>query len=144
MSTVEELAGEPLDCYYIHGTHNDYYGVVFPEPNGRAALWSDDGVGGVTIHDSFSSALESAESEDFTPASPYHTRPFILRRYEDVSGRSGTGTPAVGVEFPDKTCAMGWLTDVNSVSVYDALNEVQDIHGHGGKTRVFYADEAEA
>ena len=88
-------------------------------------------------------ALDSVGADDSIKASVYHARPFILRRFDDVSGRSGTGVPAVGMEFPDGTCAMGWLTDVNSVAIYGSLHEVQDIHGHGGRTRVFYADEAD-
>lgn len=138
MPTIGELTGNPLPRYRIEGETANYYATAFPDPNGRAALWKDDDNGGITVYDSLDTAMAAVGADDHTPASFYHTRPFVLRRYKDVSGRSGTGIPAVGIEFPDGTCAMGWLTDVNSVAVYGSLSDVEDIHGHGGKTKVNY------
>lgn len=133
---------ESLPCYRIECEGGDaYYGIVFPEPNQRAALWGDDGVGGVTVCDDLDAALDTVGATACVPATVQKVRPFVMRRYHDVSGRSGTGYPAVGIEFPDGVCVMGWLTDINSVSVYDCLDEVQNIHGHGGSTQVRYVTE---
>jgi len=112
-----------------------YHAVVFPSPNGRVAVWCDT-TRAVTVYDSLDVAKADVGAQVVSDTGSEEDCEFAMHRYEDVSGRSGTGVPAVGVEFPDGTCAMGWLTDINSVSVYDALHEVQDIHGHGGKTQI--------
>jgi hypothetical protein len=62
------------------------------------------------------------------------TEIFHLVRDEDETGVSGTGTVAVGVVFPDGTVAMRWNTNTASTAVYDSLEDVIKIHGHGGKT----------
>lgn len=61
---------------------------------------------------------------------------FELRRIEDETGVSGTGTVAQGVIFDNGKVSMAWLTTYPSVSVYDSIEDVILIHGHGGKTRV--------
>lgn len=64
------------------------------------------------------------------------TQRFFLERKEDVSGVSGVGIVAVGVRFPNGKCVVTWLTDKSSVSVYDTMQDVVAIHGHGGATLV--------
>lgn len=61
---------------------------------------------------------------------------FELRRSEDESGVSGTGTVAQGVIFDNGWCALTWLTEHTSVTFYTSIEEVVAIHGHEGKTRV--------
>jgi len=61
---------------------------------------------------------------------------FELRRTEDESGISGTGTVAQGVIFDNGWCALTWLTEHTSVAFYTSIAEVIAIHGHGGKTEV--------
>jgi len=61
---------------------------------------------------------------------------FELRRREDESGISGTGTVAQGVIFDNGWCALTWLTEHTSVAFYTSIAEVTAIHGHGGKTKV--------
>jgi len=63
-------------------------------------------------------------------------RTFYLVRDVDVSGVSGTGKPAQGVEFDDGTCAMRWLTPTPSTGFYDSIEDLIFIHGHNGATRV--------
>ncbi len=63
-------------------------------------------------------------------------RLFELRRTEDESGISGTGTVAQGVIFDNGWCALTWLTPHTSVVFYTSISEVVAIHGHGGKTKV--------
>lgn len=70
-------------------------------------------------------------------------RRFELVRDEDVSGTSGTGVVAHGVVFPDPNgrAVLGWDTEVNSVAVYDSVEELEEIHGHEGRTRVEFVDD---
>lgn len=61
---------------------------------------------------------------------------FRLVRSEDVSGVSGTGVVAEGIEFSNGKCVIGWLSSVASIVVYDSLEQVIQIHGHEGRTVV--------
>ncbi len=70
-------------------------------------------------------------------------RTFLLRRTEDESGISGTGNVAEGVEFSNGKCVLCWITQYRSVTVYDSVRELVSIHGHDGKTKVVWEDEAE-
>lgn len=63
---------------------------------------------------------------------------FDLVRDEDESGVSGTGTVAQGVVFDDGTAVIRWLTKFASTAVYNSVDELIAIHGHGGKTIVRY------
>lgn len=65
-------------------------------------------------------------------------RVFRLQRDDDVSGVSGTGVVAQGVEFDDKTVVMRWLSDTATTTLYDSIRHVEKIHGHGGRTRVIW------
>lgn len=59
-------------------------------------------------------------------------------RDEDVSGISGTGVVAEGVEFADGTVALRWLGGwPTSVVFHDrGIESVRTVHGHGGRTRI--------
>lgn len=72
-------------------------------------------------------------------------RRFVLFRAQDVSGVSGTGIVADGVEFPDGTVALRWRGPwPTSVVFHDrGLEAVTHIHGHGGATRVEFIDTEE-
>ena len=61
-------------------------------------------------------------------------RTFYLERVVDVTGISGTGVISQGVEFSDGTCVMKWLTDTSSIGIYNSIEELIQIHGHGGNT----------
>lgn len=65
-------------------------------------------------------------------------RVFVLERNVDVSGVSGTGIVAEGVEFWDGTCAMRWREPVGhqSTSFYAHIEDVEAIHSHGGATTI--------
>lgn len=63
-------------------------------------------------------------------------RIFYLDRHEDISGVSGTGRVAEGIEFSDGTCVFKWLTQVNSLAYHHSLENVQEVHGHDGKTTI--------
>ena len=71
------------------------------------------------------------------PSRPEHALwSFILMRVEDESGVSGTGAVAQGVVFTDGTVALRWMTGLRSTGIYDSIEDVEKIHGHGGKTLV--------
>lgn len=67
-------------------------------------------------------------------------RRFYLVRHEDETGISGEGLIACGVAFPDPNgrVILGWLTEINSVAVYDSIDELIELHGHDGKTKVVF------
>lgn len=66
-------------------------------------------------------------------------RTFRLERDEDVTGISGTGTVAEGVEFSNGKVAICWISgEHQSTVVWDSIDSVEAIHGHGGKTRVVF------
>jgi hypothetical protein len=74
-------------------------------------------------------------------------RTFRLVRDHDVSGVSGTGTVAEGVEFSDGVVALRWIVPPGnkgsgfptSVVFHDnGMASVEQIHGHSGATRIEY------
>ncbi len=69
------------------------------------------------------------------------TRRFLLVRTQDVSGVSGTGTVAEGALFSTGKAVLAWTTQFRSVAVYDSIDDLEHIHGHGGATRVQWLDE---
>lgn len=64
------------------------------------------------------------------------TRVFELVRTEDVTGVSGTGVVAWGCQFPDGCTVLRWATEHASTAIYDSVQKVEAIHGHGGRTVV--------
>lgn len=65
-------------------------------------------------------------------------RVFDLMRSFDSSGKSGTGRVAEGIEFENGKVALCWLGPTSSVNVYDSIEHVIAIHGHGNSTEVVY------
>ena len=61
---------------------------------------------------------------------------FILNRKEDETGVSGTGIVAQGVEFDNGKCVLTWLSKITSIIIYESIQDIEQIHGHGGKTLV--------
>lgn len=65
-------------------------------------------------------------------------RTFRLLRDRDVSGVSGTGIVAEGVQFTDGTVAIRWLTEKASTVIWANLDDAMSIHGHDGATQVVW------
>lgn len=65
-------------------------------------------------------------------------RTFTLLRERDVSGISGVGTVAEGIQFTDGTVVMRWLTEKASTVVWANLDDAMAIHGHSGDTTVVW------
>ena len=73
---------------------------------------------------------------------PATLRIFQLLRDEDISGVSGIGRVAVGVVFPSGKAVLEWLGANNTFEIFDKLDHVEQIHGHGGKTRIVFVGNA--
>lgn len=70
-------------------------------------------------------------------------RRFVLVRDVDVTGVSGTGTVAEGIEFSDGVVALRWVGSrwPTSVVFHDlGMEAVEAVHGHGGATRIVMLD----
>ncbi len=67
-------------------------------------------------------------------------RPFHLYRHEDVSGISGVGVIAEGVQFEDGVVVIHWRGDVRSTAVYNNVAELTKVHGHEGRTEVRFVE----
>jgi hypothetical protein len=69
---------------------------------------------------------------------------FYLERTEDVSGVSGTGRVAEGVQLPSGRVVIEWLTSsYHSIGIYESMCALLAIHGHNGATNVVFVDETE-
>lgn len=66
------------------------------------------------------------------------SRLFVLQRTEDVSGTSGLGVVAEGVEFSDGTCVLHWISQYHTIETCANLHVVEQIHGHEGRTKVVF------
>jgi hypothetical protein len=72
----------------------------------------------------------------------YHKpRRFYLERTEDVSGVSGTGVVAHGVEFVNGLCVLSFLSPFVHANVYVNLRTLEEVHSHEGRTRVVFIDK---
>ncbi|WP_329214914.1 hypothetical protein OG352_05510 [Streptomyces sp. NBC_01485] len=81
---------------------------------------------------------------------PTFPRAFVVQRDEDVSGISGEGVVAEGVQFSDGWVATHWL---DQAPMHEPKTDVwhnkgaapfERVHGHGGRTRIQWADEVAA
>ena len=70
-------------------------------------------------------------------------RRFELHRTEDVTGVSGTGMVAEGIEFTDGVVALRWRSAwPTSVVFHDkGMAAVEAVHGHSGSTQIVWLDE---
>lgn len=71
-------------------------------------------------------------------------RPFVLYRWHDGTGVSGTGPVAFGIAWPDGRAVTRWsgaTTGVQQISVWDSVEEIRRIHGHGGRTELRWLDQ---
>lgn len=66
----------------------------------------------------------------------YSFSKFHLYRSEDVSGVSGLGVVAYGVQFPDGKVCLRWRGTESSTVVWDSLEAAMKVHGHDGRTVV--------
>lgn len=69
---------------------------------------------------------------------------FLLYRVTDVSGVSGTGIVAEGVQFSDGICACRWTTSTATTTIYQSIQDVESIHGHDGATKIIFVEDLTA
>ena len=62
-------------------------------------------------------------------------------RTEDIGGVSGVGCVADGIVFPDGVSVIRWRTAGGSTAVYESMENLINIHGHDGRTKVKYIDK---
>jgi hypothetical protein len=67
-------------------------------------------------------------------------RAFVLNRAIDDSGVSGTGVVAEGVVFENGEAALHWLGKKSSIAIYHSIDDLVEIHGHGGHTVLQWRD----
>lgn len=84
-----------------------------------------------------------SKEKEVVPEKKGEIRPFYLKREKDVTGTSGTGVVAIGAELASGKCVMEWRTKYYSLSVFNSISDIADIHGHKGHTKVIwgYPDE---
>lgn len=63
-------------------------------------------------------------------------RQFVLVRDEDVSGTSGVGVVAEGVEWSNGWVSLHWLSQLGCLGMYENVKVMLEVHGHGGRTRL--------
>lgn len=63
-------------------------------------------------------------------------RKFHLHRNKDISGISGTGDVAEGVQFKDGQVVLSWMGQFHCMSIWPTLDAMLHIHGHEGATIV--------
>lgn len=68
---------------------------------------------------------------------------FRLVRSADISGISGIGNVAEGVEFENGQVALHWLSQYDTIGIYSNMHNVLKIHGHDGKTEVVYDTDSD-
>lgn len=66
---------------------------------------------------------------------------FVLNRKEDISGVSGTGVVAEGVEFIGGMCAIHWLGRYSTVEICQSMDDLKAVHGHEGRTEIIWTGE---
>lgn len=67
-------------------------------------------------------------------------RRFVLDRDNDLTGTSGTGIVAEGVQFSNGSVVIHWLSQLEAVNVYANALVLETLHGHGGGTKVVWVD----
>lgn len=63
-------------------------------------------------------------------------QPFYLMRHADDSGVSGLGVVALGCVLGSGKVVLEWQTVHRSIGLYENLEDVKKIHGHGEDTEV--------
>lgn len=80
-------------------------------------------------------------------------RRFEVVRERDLTGISGTGIVAEGIEFSDGTAVVRWREDPTAQSyergvrattvIFPSVEAVEALHGHNGATYLYWHDPEE-
>lgn len=69
------------------------------------------------------------------------TRRFLLERQEDLTGTSGTGIVAEGIEFSNGTVVLHWISQLMAINIYDNIKVCIELHGHDNRTSIKWIDQ---
>lgn len=69
-------------------------------------------------------------------------RRFALVRHVDYTGISGVGVVAYGVVFADGHVALRWSSDHPATSLWNRIEDLMAVHGHGEATSIEWLDPA--
>jgi len=67
-------------------------------------------------------------------------RRFKLVRAKDVSGTSGTGVVAEGVEYSNGRVSISWISQLECCGNYANVKTLLGVHGHEGATEIEWID----
>jgi hypothetical protein len=70
-----------------------------------------------------------------------YPRRFALVRHIDYTGVSGVGVVAYGVVFFDGHVALRWRSDHPATSLWNSIDDLLAVHGHGDGTSVQWIDD---
>ncbi|WP_207782002.1 hypothetical protein [Phytoactinopolyspora limicola] len=68
-------------------------------------------------------------------------RRFALVRHVDYTGISGVGVVAYGVVFFDGHVVLRWCSDYPATSLWNSIDDLLTVHGHGDATSVQWIDD---
>lgn len=71
-------------------------------------------------------------------------RKFHLVRHRDVSGVSGTGLVAEGVQFENGWVALSFKGTLHAIENLENIETVIAIHGHDGATEIVWLEEEDS
>lgn len=134
----DDLASEAIEAAMLHELLTDLVRAVAPHSS-LYAPWTAE-------LDAARQFLMISPAETRTagkaPAESIGPRAFYLERTEDVTGFSGTGRVAWGVEWPDGHATIRWCVPDLPVTetTAEATEHIAQIHGHDGRTRLEWLD----
>lgn len=67
-------------------------------------------------------------------------RRFVMVRIEDLTGVSGIGVVAEGTLFSSGQVVILWLREPFALGLYQSLEDVIQVHGHEGRTKLHFID----
>lgn len=67
-------------------------------------------------------------------------RKFVLVRTEDMTGTSGVGVVAEGIQFSNGQVVIHWISQLEAINVYANALVLEQLHGHQGRTTVQWLD----
>lgn len=150
----EELTGEasPLDYdgarLVLRSLEKYGYSVVSNDGGAAAPPAASTGVGAPAAAECATTTAAPPSQTGSGPVEviggqpgPAVSRPFALFRHRDISGVSGVGIVAEGVQFSDGSVALRWLGTNPSTAVWPSVEAVLNVHGHSGATEVRWVDE---
>ncbi|WP_216843613.1 hypothetical protein [Phytoactinopolyspora alkaliphila] len=70
-----------------------------------------------------------------------YPRRFALVRHIDYTGVSGVGVVAYGVVFFDGHVALRWCSEYPATSLWNSIDDLLAVHGHGDATSVQWIDD---